>query len=73
MKLRKLLIFQNFIECKIMVSCPRRKNSSSHFFVSRSRSVARRARVQSFVCVCCVLWCVWRAPARVLPVHTEAF
>ena len=43
-----------------MVGRPRCTCPSIHFFVSRSRSVARRARVQAFVCVCAVsgVWCV---------------
>ena len=51
-KMRKLQIFHILIECKITVGCPSCTYPSLHYFVSKSRSVARRARVQAFVCVC---------------------
>ena len=55
MKLQTLQLVQIFIECRISWSVARRCTYQSvHFFVSRSRSVARRVRVQAFVCVVCV-------------------
>ena len=54
MKLQTLQILQIFSSAGTWSVVRRCTYPSIHFFVSRSRSVARRVRVQAFVCVVCV-------------------
>ena len=68
MKLQTLQILQILIECRNMVGGASVHMSKHSLFVSRSRSAARLACVQAFLCVCivrggvwyvvCVCWCV---------------
>ena len=63
MKLQMLQILQIFIQCRnVLGGASVHISKHIHFYVSRSRSVARRVRVQAFdvdCALCGVVWYVW--------------